>query len=46
MARREQNRYIFAPEGRRRRESRHGFRKAVLIFLPLLIAGRWFPISS
>lgn len=39
MARREQNRYIFAPEGRHRRESRHGFRKAVLIFLPLLIAG-------
>lgn len=39
MRRREQNRYIFAPEGRRaRREGRHGFRNAALVFLPLLIA--------
>ena len=34
--RRRQNRYIFAPE-RRRREHRRGFRSVVLIFLPLLI---------
>ena len=39
MARRERNRYIFAPNGKSRREGRHGFRNGVLIFLPLLIAG-------
>jgi len=38
MRRREQNRYIFAPEGKRRRGEKHGFRNGVLIFLPLLIA--------
>ncbi len=38
MRRREQNRYIFAPEGRRRREGKRGFRNGALIFLPLLIA--------
>ena len=38
MRRREQNRYIFAPEGRRRREGNHGFRSGVLLFLPLLLA--------
>lgn len=38
MARREQNRYIFAPEGRRRRERGHGLRNGLLIFLPLLAA--------
>ena len=37
MRRREQNQYIFAPDGKRRREGRHGFRNAVLIFLPLVI---------
>ena len=38
--RREQNRYIFAPESkRRRRAGRHGFRNTLLIFLPILIAG-------
>ena len=36
--RREKNRYIFAPEGRRGRERRHGLRKTLLIFLPLLAA--------
>ncbi|MBQ8073610.1 MAG: metallophosphoesterase [Clostridia bacterium] len=36
--RRERNQYIFAPEGQKR-ESRHGFRKSLLAFLPLLIAG-------
>ncbi len=35
---REKNRYIFAPE-QKRRERRHGFRNAVLVLLPLLIAG-------
>ena len=39
MARREQNKYIFVPEGRRHRERRHGFRKTLLIFLPLLMVG-------
>ncbi len=34
--RRAQNKYIFAPE-RRRQDRRHGFRNAVLIFLPLAI---------
>ncbi len=39
MPRREQNRYIFAPEGRRSRRERHrGFRRGLLIFLPLTIA--------
>ena len=38
--RREQNRYIFAPEGkRRRRERKHRFRSAMLVFLPLVLAG-------
>ncbi len=40
MGRRAQNKYIFAPEGRRhRREGQHGFRNAILLFLPLLIGG-------
>ena len=38
MRRREQNRYIFAPEGKRRRERKHGFRDGLLIFLPLFAA--------
>jgi len=37
MGRREQNKYIFAPEGRRRRERGHGLRGTVLVFLPLAI---------
>ncbi len=37
MRRREQNKYIFAPEGRRRREGGRGLRSTALIFLPLLI---------
>ena len=36
--RRERNRYIFAPAGRRRRKRGHGFRNAVLVFLPILAA--------
>ena len=41
MGRREQNKYIFAPDGKRRRgrEGKHGFRNTVLIFLPIIIAG-------
>ena len=38
MGNRRRNQYIFAPEGRRRREGGHGFRNAVLIFLPLAVA--------
>ncbi len=38
MGRRAENKYIFAPEGRRRRERSHGFRSALLVFLPLLAA--------
>ncbi|MBQ3705193.1 MAG: metallophosphoesterase [Clostridia bacterium] len=37
MGRRTQNQYIFAPEGRRRRDRGHGFRNAVLILLFLLV---------
>ena len=37
MRRRERNQYIFAPEGRRK-DKNHGFRKALPVFLPLLIA--------
>ncbi len=34
----EKNKYIFAPE-QKRRERRHGFRNTVLVLIPLLIAG-------
>ena len=37
MSRRSQNRYIFAPEGRRRRKHSHRFRNTMLLLLPLLI---------
>ncbi len=37
--RREKNKYIFAPDGRRHREKNHHFRNALLLFLPLLTAG-------
>ena len=38
MRRRDQNRYIFAPEGRGR-EKNHAFRKTFLSFFLLLAAG-------
>lgn len=38
MGRRNQNKYIFAPEGRRRRKGGHGIRNALLVFLPILAA--------
>ncbi len=43
MRRREQNRYIFASEGKRR-DGSHRFRNGLLVFLPLLIAA--FLISN
>ena len=39
MRRKEQNKYIFAPEGKRHREKKHGFRGAVLLILALLAGG-------
>ena len=37
MRQREQNRYIFAPEGKRHRERNHRFRNTVLFLLPILL---------
>ena len=38
LRRRDRNQYIFMPEKSRRKSESHGFRNAVLIFLPILIA--------